>query len=89
MVLKKKFKVFDDSILELNPDLKDFLKPNDNYPELEHILNSKIANLPVGSLCTKVIINKGKVFERVFKTPNGHIVSLFSRTLNVNFDQNV
>ena len=28
MVLTKKFKAFDDSILELHPDLKDVLKPN-------------------------------------------------------------
>ena len=87
MVLKKKFRVFNDSILELHPDLKEFLKPNDNYPELENILKNKIDNLPVGSLSTKVIINKGRVVERVFKTPNGQIVSLFSLSSNVNSDQ--
>ena len=87
MVLKKKFKAFDDSIFKLHPELKEFLKPNDKYPELEHILKNKFANLPVGSLSTKIIINKGKVVERVFKTPKGHIISLFSRPSNVNFDQ--
>tara|TARA_B100000575_G_C22540934_1_gene347106 strand:- start:158 stop:427 length:270 start_codon:yes stop_codon:yes gene_type:complete len=87
MILKKKFKPFDDSILELHPDLKEFLKPNDNYPEFEHIQKNKFTNLPAGSLSTKVIIDKGRVVERVFKTPNGHIVSLFSRGTNVNFDQ--
>ena len=87
MVSKKKFKVFDDSILELHPDLKEFLQPNDKYPELDHILKNKFAKLPVGSLSTKVIIKKGRVVERVFKTPNGQIVSLFSRVSNVNSDQ--
>tara|TARA_Y100001968_G_C18943780_1_gene519967 strand:+ start:211 stop:480 length:270 start_codon:yes stop_codon:yes gene_type:complete len=87
MVIKKKFKAFDDSILELYPDLKEFLKPNDNYPELENILNNKFSNLPDGSLCSKVIIKKGKVFQSVFKTPKGHIVSLFSKASDVNFDQ--
>ena len=87
MVLKKKFKAFDNSILDLNPDLKEFLKPNDNYPELERILNNKFENLPTGTLCTKVIINKGKVFERVFKTPKGHIFSLFSSASNINSDK--
>ena len=31
--------------------------------------------------------NKGKVVERVFETPKGHIVSLFSSVSNVKFDQ--
>ena len=87
IVLKNKFKAFDDSIFELHPDLKKFLKPNDNYPELQHILKNKFANLPLGSLSTKVIINKGRVVERVFKTPNGQIVSLFSMASNINSDQ--
>ena len=69
MVLLKRFKAFDDSILDLHPDLKEFLKPNDQYPELEHILKNRPANLPVGSLNTKVIINDGEIVERVFKTP--------------------
>ena len=41
----KKFKAFDDSMLELHPDLKDFLKPNDLYPEVEHILKNRTASL--------------------------------------------
>ena len=81
------FKVFDESIYDLHPDLKEFLKPNDNYPELEHILKNKSANLPAGSLNTKVIVKKGKIVERVFKTPKGHIISLFSGESNVTFDQ--
>ena len=87
MVLTNNFKAFDDSILDLHPDLKDVLKPNDQYPELEHILKNKYANLPVGSLTTKVIINDGKIVERVFKTPMGQVVSLFSKPSNVILDQ--
>ena len=79
----KKFKAFDDAILDLHPDLKDFLKPNDQYPELEHILKNRSANLPAGSFNTKVIINDGEIVERVFKTPMGQVVSLFSKSSNV------
>ena len=87
MVLMKKFKVFDDAILDLHPDLKEVLKPNDQYPELIHILKIRSANLPAGSLNTKVIINDGKIVERVFKTPMGQVVSLFSKQSNVIIDQ--
>jgi len=87
MVLMKKFKAFDDAILDLHPDLKDFLKPNDQYPELEHILKNRSANLPAGSFNTKVIINDGEIVERVFKTPMGNLVSLFSIPSSVVLDQ--
>jgi len=87
MVLTKKFKAFDDAILDLHPDLKVVLKPNDQYPELERILKNKSAHLPVGSLNTKVIINDGEIVERVFKTPMGQVVSLFSKPSNVILDQ--
>ena len=87
MVLMKKFKAFDDAILDLHPDLKEVLKPNDQYPELEHILKNRSANLPTGSFNTKVIINDGEIVERVFKTPMGQVVSLFSRPSNVFLDQ--
>ena len=87
MVLKKKFKAFDDAILDLHPDLKEVLRPNDQYPELEHILKNRSANLPTGSLNTKVIINDGEIVERVFKTPMGQVVSLFSKPSNVILDQ--
>ena len=83
----KKFKVFDDAILDLHPDLKEVLKPNDQYPELEQILKHRSANLPAGSLNTKVIINDGEIVERVYKTPMGHVVSLFSKESNVIFEQ--
>ena len=87
MVLTNKFKAFDDSILDLHPDLKEVLKPNDHYPEIEHILKNRSANLPAGSFNTKVIINDGEIIERVFKKPNGQIVSLFSKPSNVVLDQ--
>ena len=87
MVLTKKFKAFDDAILDLHPDLKEVLKPNDQYPELEYILKNRSVNLPAGSLNTKVIINDGEIVERVFKTPMGQVVSLFSKPSNVIFDQ--
>ena len=82
MVLTKKFKAFDDAILDLHPELKEVLKPNDQYPELEQILKNRFANLPAGSLNTKVIINEGKIVQRIFKTPMGQVVSLLSNTSN-------
>ncbi len=87
MVLTNKFKAFDDSILDLHPDLKEVLKPNDQYPELDHILKNRSANLPDGSFNSKVIINNGEIVERVFKTPRGQVVSLFSKPSNVILDQ--
>ncbi|AIQ97320.1 hypothetical protein EW15_1228 [Prochlorococcus sp. MIT 0801] len=79
MVLTRKFRAFDDSILELHPDLKDVLKPNDQYPELKHILKNNSVNVPVGSLNTKLIMIDGEIIERVFKTPMGQVVSIFSK----------
>ena len=87
MILKKKYKAFDDSILELHPDLKEVLKPNDHYPELELILKNRSPELPAGSLNTKVVINHGEIVERVFKTPMGHVISLFSNPSNSILDQ--
>ena len=87
MVLTKKFKAFDDSIFELHPDLKDVLKPNDEYPELKHILKNKSANLPAGSLNTKLIMIDGEIIERVFRTPMGQVVSIFSKPTKVVVDQ--
>ena len=87
MVLTKKFKAFDDAILDLHPDLKEVLKPNDQYPELEILLKKRPVNLPSGSLNTKVIINNGEIVERVFKTPMGQVVSLFSKPSNVILDK--
>jgi len=87
MVSTKKFKAFDDSILDLHPDLKEVLKPNDHYPELDQILKNRSVNLPAGSFNTKLIINDGEIIERVFKTPMGQVVSLFSKPSNVILDQ--
>ena len=86
MVLTKKFKAFDDAIFDLHPELKEVLKPNDQYPELEILLKKRSVNLPAGSLNTKVIINDGEIVERVFKTPMGQVVSLFSKPSNVILD---
>ena len=66
MVAKKKLKDFND--LEEYPDLKQALVP-------------RIKTLPCGSRNTKVIINDGQVVERVYKTPNGEMISLFPNTI--------
>ena len=62
MVVKKKIK-----------DLNNL----DQYPDLKKALVPLIKTLPDGSMNTKVIINEGMIVERVFKTPNGEIISLF------------
>ena len=87
MVLSKKLKSFDDELLERSPDLKDSLKPNDHYPELKNILKNRYVNLPAGSLNTKIIINHGEIVERVYKTPMGQVVSLFTNSSNLIVDQ--
>tara|TARA_B100000614_G_C14461797_1_gene458728 strand:- start:217 stop:486 length:270 start_codon:yes stop_codon:yes gene_type:complete len=87
MVLTKKFKAFDDAILDLHPELKEFLKPNDHYSELEILLKKRSAKLPFGSINTKVVINNGEIVERVFKTPMGQVVSLFSKPSNEILDK--
>tara|TARA_Y100001968_G_scaffold118026_1_gene107474 strand:- start:381 stop:650 length:270 start_codon:yes stop_codon:yes gene_type:complete len=87
MVLTKKFKAFNDALLDLHPELKDALKPSDKYPEIEQILKIKSTNLPAGSLNLKVIINNGEVVERVFITPKGKVVSLFSKPSNLILDR--
>ena len=86
MVVTKKFKAFDDTLLAHHPELKEALKPNDHYPELMHILKFRPANLPDGSMNTKVIINDGEIIERVYKTPKGQVISLFSKSSNRLFD---
>ena len=55
--------------------LKDF-NNLDEYPDLKQALVPSTKTLPFGSMNTKVIINDGKVVERVYKTPNGEIISL-------------
>ncbi len=66
MVAKKKIKDFNN--LEKYPDLKTAIVPT-------------IKTLPLGSMNTKVIINEGEVVERVYKTPNGDIISIFSNPI--------
>ena len=61
MVAKKIFKDFND----LN-----------KYPDLKKAIVPGVKTLPIGSMNTKVIINEGEVVERVYKTPNGEIISL-------------
>ncbi len=56
--------------------IKDF-NNLDNYPDLKKALVPCLKTLPVGSINTKVIINKGSVVEKIYKTPKGEILSLF------------
>tara|TARA_B100000965_G_scaffold74263_3_gene58673 strand:- start:2420 stop:2635 length:216 start_codon:yes stop_codon:yes gene_type:complete len=56
--------------------IKDF-NNLDKYPDLKKALVPSIKTIPFGSINTKVIINEGEIIERVFKTPNGEIISLF------------
>ena len=87
MVVIKRFKTFDDSLLDRHPELRKDLKPNDQYPELKYISRKRSIHLPLGSLNTKVIVNEGEIVERIYKTPNGKIISLFSKSPNNFFDQ--
>jgi len=66
MVAKKKIKDFDNL---------------DKYPDLKKALVPSIRTLPFGSMNTKVIINEGEVIERVYKTPNGELISLYPSKL--------
>ncbi len=56
--------------------VKDF-KNLDQYPDLKKALVPSIKTLPFGSMNTKVIINEGEIVERVYKTPNGELITLF------------
>ena len=60
--------------------IKDF-NNLDQYPDLKKALVPSIKTLPNGSMNTKVIINEGEIIERVYKTPNGEIISLFPNPL--------
>ena len=83
----KKFKAFDDSIFDKHPDLRQVLKPRDHYPELIKIFKIRSCNFPDGTLNTKVIINEGKIVERVYKTPKGEFITLFPKASNIFLDQ--
>ena len=67
MVAKKIFKDFND----LN-----------KYPDLKKAIVPGVKTLPIGSMNTKVIINKGEVVERVYKTPNGEIIYLIPNPID-------
>ena len=54
----------------------------DDYPDLRDALVPAVTKLPSGSTTTKIIINEGKIVERVFKTPKGEIISLFASTVS-------
>ena len=82
MFALNRFKTFDDELLERNPELKDVLKPNDQYPELRSVLMNRPDNLPAGSFNSKVIINDGEIVERVYRSPKGNFVSLVSKSSN-------
>ena len=56
--------------------IKDF-KELDQFPDLKEALVPAIDTLPSGSINTKLIIDKGEIVERVYKTPKGEIISLF------------
>ena len=56
--------------------IKDF-KNLDQFPNLKEAVVPAIKTLPSGSMNTKVIINDGKIVERVYETPKGEIISLF------------
>ena len=56
--------------------IKDF-KNLDNYPDLKQALVPGFKTLPLGTISTKVIISEGEVVERIYRTPNGEIITLF------------
>ena len=64
-----------------NRRIKDF-NNLDKYPDLKKALVPSIKTLPIGSLNTKVIINEGEVVERIYKTPNGEIITLFPNSIS-------
>ena len=61
--------------------IKDF-KNLEKYPDLKTAIVPIIKTLPIGSMNTKVIISKGEVVERVYKTQNGEIISLIPNTIS-------
>ena len=61
--------------------IKDF-KDLNQFPDLKEALLPAIKTLPSGSINTKVIINEGKIVERVFKTPKGEVICLFANEIS-------
>ncbi len=56
--------------------IKEF-KGLDQFPDLKESIVPAIETLPSGSVNIKVIINKGEIVERLYKTPKGQVISLF------------
>tara|TARA_B100000965_G_C19409575_1_gene677044 strand:+ start:295 stop:555 length:261 start_codon:yes stop_codon:yes gene_type:complete len=83
----KKYTTFDDTLLDIHPDLRESLKPNDKYPELKRLTKIKSFELPNGSLNTRVVIQDGRIIERVFRTPKGQVISLLSNSSYILIDQ--
>ena len=67
MVTKKKIKEFNNL---------------DDYPDLKEAIMPATMSLPSGSINTKVIIKEGAVVERVYKTPKGEILSIFTNIVS-------
>ena len=61
--------------------IQDF-KDLDQFPDLKEALVPAIETLPSGTMNTKVIIKEGEIVERVYKTPKGKIISLFTKELS-------
>ena len=61
--------------------IKDF-NNLDEFPDLKKALVPIAKTLPFGSMNTKVIINEGEIIERVYKTPNGEIISIFPNLIS-------
>jgi len=60
--------------------IKDFNNLN-KYPDLKKALVPCVKTLPIGSINTKVIISRGEVVERLYKAPNGQIISLIPNSI--------
>ena len=54
------------------------IKGLNQFPDLQEALVPAIKTIPLGSINTKVIIMEGKIVERVYKTPDGDIITHFA-----------
>ena len=54
----------------------------DKFPHLKESIVPSFKTLPVGSINTKLIIDKGEIVERVYKTPEGTIISFYPNPIN-------
>ncbi len=61
--------------------IKEF-KNLEKFPDLQQALVASFKTMPIGSMNIKVIINKGEIVERVYRTPNGEIISHFPNIIN-------